>query len=349
MINNDKIEFWKSALNWKSSVSPKIITRVMFFVVFSLLVTAAQQIVGWDIDLAIGPFELSGAAMGLILVSRVNSGYDRWWEGRKCWGSILNHCRITTISVLHYGSTDHAWKREFTRWIIVLAYTTKKVLRADVDFTELEKLLSPCDFTDLMRSRNKIDFINNRMAILINKAYQSKKIDGFTFNRFDKERVFLYEQVGACERIAKSPLPLVMHIKIRRFILLFLLLTPFYLIHTLGWVSPLAMFIITYPLLALDQIGIELQNPFERKSLSHLPLNQFTDRLRQDILSIVDDNLGPDDELEPYYLFEHDKVVSMLPAVEANSKSTYKPWMDNKVSFATQLMLTIFCLGTLTS
>ena len=99
----------------------------------------------------------------------------------------------------------------------------------------------------------------------------------------DRERAALIDHIGACERILKTPLPLVYAIKIRRFIALFLLTLPFALLHRINgdWLVPFITMMVAYPLMSLDQIGIELQNPFSKANLSHLPSATFRQRSRR--------------------------------------------------------------------
>ena len=101
-------------------------------------------------------------------------------------------------------------------------------------------------------------------------------MDRFAFVQIDKERASLIDHIGACERILKTPLPMVYAIKIRRFIALFLLTLPFALLNRINgdWLVPFITMMVAYPLVSLDQIGIELQNPFCVDNLSHLPLDE---------------------------------------------------------------------------
>jgi putative membrane protein len=135
------------------------------------------------------------------------------------------------------------------------------------------------------------------------------------FLQADKERADLINHIGGCERILSSPLPRVYSIQIRRFIFLFLILLPFGLIpkfisttaNTVSlrvWFVPLITMAVAYPLLALDRIGSELQNPFWIKNLGHLDLDAITARIERNLRALID---GPDapHELAPF-AFDHD-------------------------------------------
>jgi putative membrane protein len=99
----------------------------------------------------------------------------------------------------------------------------------------------------------------------------------------------LIDHLGACERILATPLPRIYSITIRRLILLFLLLLPVSLIYLLEamWLIPLITMVVAYPLLTLDQIGVELENPFSTRSLSNLPLDDITANIEQNLFAVL--------------------------------------------------------------
>ena len=81
-------------------------------------------------------------------------------------------------------------------------------------------------------------------------------------------------------------MPLVYVIKVRRFILIYLLLLPFSLIDEAQVMSPFIAVLVAYPLLSLDRIGLELQNPFAVRNLSHLPLDSICNTIKNNALAL---------------------------------------------------------------
>jgi putative membrane protein len=243
------------------------------------------------LDFDIGPVEVSGAVLGLLLVLRTNAGYDRWWEARKLWGGIVNQCRNLVISALAYGPADLEWKRKLVAWVCALPHVVKKSLRGETQFSDLNHLLTPVDLEGLSRARHSPSFVVQKIAELIQSGRKNQSLDSFSFLQMDREKATLIDHIGACERILKTPIPWVIAIKVRRFISLFLLLVPFVLIDKVGWYTPIVMFIISYPLLSLDQIGIELQNPFKKENLSHLPLSDISKNIELDLNALLEFHL----------------------------------------------------------
>jgi putative membrane protein len=126
------------------------------------------------------------------------------------------------------------------------------------------------------------------LAELLREARERHGMDAFAFLQADRERAMLVDHIGACERILKTPLPLVYAIKIRRFIVLFLLTLPFALLHKFqsDWLVPVVTMLVAYPLMSLDQIGVELQNPFTAANLSHLPLDEITMAIERNLAGV---------------------------------------------------------------
>jgi putative membrane protein len=87
-------------------------------------------------------------------------------------------------------------------------------------------------------------------------------------------------------------MPVVFAIKARRFILVFLVLLPMALVERIGWGTPFVTGLVAYALFSLDQIGVELQNPFTKKNLSHLPLDEICETIESNVLGVEPDGSG---------------------------------------------------------
>jgi len=128
-----------------------------------------------------------------------------------------------------------------------------------------------------------------QLGDLLVEATERFGMDRFAFIQIDRERALLIDHIGACERILATPLPRIYSITIRRFIFLFLLLLPVSLIHLMEtvWFIPILTMVIAYPLLTLDQIGVELENPFSTSSLSNLPLDDITANIERHLFAML--------------------------------------------------------------
>lgn len=239
--------------------------------------------------LEITPFEYTGAFLGVVLVFRTNSGHDRWWEARKLWGSIVNQCRNLVIQGLNYASTDLVWRKELVKWVVAFPFSVKEGLRNTTSYGQLADVLSGEEMRQLTAADHPSLFVTNKIASLLKCALDDASLDGFAYTLLEKQRVLLIDYLGGCERILKTPMPLVYAIKTRQFIFIFLLLLPFSIVaRASGLYTVFIYSLVAYPLLSLDRIGIELQNPFVTKSLNHLPLDTICDTIKRNCLAMLE-------------------------------------------------------------
>jgi putative membrane protein len=285
-------DFLRSALMWRGSVTPRILPSLLLMTCYCGLIVALDQYWRPLPHLDVTPFEYTGAVLGLVLVFRTNAGHERWWEARKLWGGIVNQSRNIVIEALNYsqipdsGPEQRLWRTDIVKWTVTFSFAAKESLRDGKNFDNLTDLLSKQELEELKTAVHMPMFVANKIASLVQQARVGNYIDGFAFMGLEGQRILLIDYLGGCERILKTPMPLVYAIKARRFILTFLLLLPFSLIENLGFSAVFIFLLVAYPLLALDRIGIELQNPFATKSLSHLTLHTICDGIKLHCLAL---------------------------------------------------------------
>ena len=278
--------FLKKALAIRGSVTPKVFKKVLLIVVYSSFISYIYHFIP-SISLPIGPFEYAGLMMGLILVFRVNAGYDRWWEARKIWGNVVNQSRNLAIIVSNYPVTKNTDRNiRLTNYISALPYLMKNNLRGDASIDEIKHLVDHPTFSILEQSGHKPNALSSIIAQELHLSRSSGELDSFSFLQAEEKRALILDCQGACERVLKTPMPFVMAVKSRRFIFLFLLALPLALVNISIWISPVISGLVSYALFSLDQIGVELQNPFSEERLSHLPLNDICETIENNIIEI---------------------------------------------------------------
>jgi ion channel-forming bestrophin family protein len=279
--------FWRYAFALRGTATPHVLPRVLVFGVIAALITLLHRRVA-PLEIAVGPVELSGAAIALILVLRTNSGYERWWEARKLWGGIVNQSRNLAVSALRYGPDDRAWGDAVARWTAAFPHVMRASLRGEPAPPEAARLLGASDAAAIGRAAHMPSYVAARLADLLRQARRDRGgLDDFAFLQVDSQRAQLIDHLGGCERILRTPLAFAYAVKVRRFIVLYLVLLPFALVGPVGWLTPLVTMFVAYPLLGLDHIGTELQNPFSPRSLSHLPLETICATIERDVMALV--------------------------------------------------------------
>ena len=288
--HRDASAFWSEALAVRGSVSPFVEPRVLAFGAFSLLLTVVLVYLrgawGLDLTMEVAPYEIAGAVLGLLLVLRTNAGNERWWEARRLWGGIVNQSRNLAIDAVAYGPDDPAWRDRVLRWTAAFAHVARASLRGEGLPPEAAELVGPEGAARLAAADHMPSGVALELARLLREA--EGRMDRFAFLQADRERALLIDHIGGCERILKTPLPFAFVVKIRQFIVLYLVSLPFGLMHELDnlWLVPVITMMVAYPLVSLDQIGVELQNPFSRRHLSHLPLDDISGTIQRNVLAL---------------------------------------------------------------
>jgi putative membrane protein len=285
--------FWQEAFALSGSITPVVLPLVFTFGgiagVISVTAWLLEHYCQFRLGLEVAPYEFAGAALGLLLVLRTNAGYDRWWEARKLWGGIVNQSRNLVISGLSYGPTDAAWQDELVRWAAVFPHVVRSSLRGEPPSPEVSALLGPEAAAQLAAADHMPSVVAMHLGGLLRDACERMAMDRYAFLQIDRERAMLMDHVGACERILKTPLPRVYAIKIRRFITIFLVTMPLALLHRLSneWFVPVMTMLVAYPLISLDQIGVELENPFASRNLSHLPIDDIAAMIERNAFGLL--------------------------------------------------------------
>lgn len=286
--------FWRDAVGWREAATLRVLPHILIFGAYATLVWLIRYAFGLEIHVAITPYEVVGAVLALLLVLRTNAGNERWWEARKLWGGIVNQSRNLAVAALTYGPSERRWREEVVRWTAGFPHVARHSLRGEREAAEIASLLGDTAAERVTAADHMPSQVAREIARLLRGATDAGTMDRFAFIQADRERALLIDHIGGCERILKTPLPRTYSIKIRRFMLLFLLALPFGLLSRVGELTPFVTMLVAYPLLALDRIGEELQNPFATDRLSHLPLSEICETIRRNLLDMLRAECVPD-------------------------------------------------------
>lgn len=288
MNQNEYPGFFESALAIHGSVTPKVLKLVLVFTLYACFISFISTFIG-SFSIPISPFEYAGLVMGLILVFRINAGYDRWWEARKLWGTIVNNSRNLAIIVANYTRpSNQKHLNELRGFIAAMPYLMKNNLRLYNSIEEVRHLLDESIYHQLQHVKHKPNFMTSKIAESLSNLVENNEMNHFSFLRAEEVREGILDCHGACERILKTPMPFVMAIKSRRFILLFLLILPMAFVNFPFYINPIISTLVSYALISLDQIGIELQNPFSPSKLSHLPIGEICRTIEENVFELFE-------------------------------------------------------------
>jgi len=235
------------------------------------------------ISLPVLPFSFASPALSLLLVFRTNTAYSRWNEARTLWGGLINTCRnVVRQSNTFFPDDPHhnMLKRRMATETSAFVKALRNFLRGPPNDATLRNelyelvdagLMSRVQADATMNASNRPMFCLSAMSATLRKA----RIDPIKSARIDTSISILVDLTGANERIFKSPVPLVYSRLLARFLTVFLLMLPLALWGQLDgywnhWVTVPAEFIIAFFLFGIEEVGIQIEEPF-----SVLPLEAF--------------------------------------------------------------------------
>ncbi len=224
---------------------------------------------------------LLGFVISLLLAYRTNTAYDRWWEGRKLWGTLVNNSRNFAIKLSAILKDDKD-KKFFRKMIPAFASILNKHLHNDETSNEL--------FDDVVLEFEKHKHRPNQVAKMmfqkINDLYESKKISGNQLIILNSEIQSFVEVCGACERIKNTPIPYSYSSFIKKFIFIYVMTLPFGYALSLGFYTVPVVIFIFYVLASLELIAEEIEDPFGGDE-NDLPTKKLSENIKKHVEELI--------------------------------------------------------------
>lgn len=210
-------------------------------------------ILGEDMEFPGSVNTLLGISLSVLIVFRTNGSYDRWWEGRKLWGSLVNRSRSLAAVV---WSAQHLPEQERRQFVLTIPEFANKFR---------EHLRGPWPAPDNHPQR-LLNQLNLQLGL-----WEKQSTTQF-FLAVERNLNDFYDILGACERIRGTPLPLSHRAIVPQGILIYLLALPWGLPH--GPVSIIIIGLVSYFLISLEMIAEEIEEPFGHDP-DDLPLSRI--------------------------------------------------------------------------
>lgn len=229
---------------------------------------------------------LLGIVLGLFLVFRTNSAYDRWWEGRKLWGALVNSTRNYALKLNAYlPNEDTEIRSWFSKMISNFVFATKEHLRKGVLLSEMEST-DENFLSELKKLKHKPNFIARSLYGRVNELYVNKKLTGDQFFVLDKEMKDFIDIIGACERIKSTPIPYSYSMFIKKFIFIYIITLPFGFATTFEYLTIPTVLLVTFVLISVELIAEEIEDPFGR-DVNDLPTDDLAIKIKDNINEIL--------------------------------------------------------------
>src|SRR5690349_8873848 len=239
-----------------------------------------------DFQPTIAMHSLMGIVLGLFLVFRTNTAYDRWWEGRRLWGGLVNSTRNFALKLNAYISKEQYEDREwYAKMIPNFVFAMKEHLRNGVQFSEIESVDEK--FTEeLKKYKHKPNRISALLYERVNTQYKQGKLTGDHLINLDKELKDFIDIIGACERIKNTPIPYSYMMYVKKFIVIYIVTLPFGFVTQSGYLTVIIVVLITFVLMSVELIAEEIEDPFGR-DLNDLPTDELAEKIKDNVKEIL--------------------------------------------------------------
>ncbi len=287
MIDYDAHDWRSHLFDIKGSMVREIVARVLMCFLWSVAVILAWEAGARQLAISEKAHVLIGLALSLLLVFRTNASYDRFWEGRKMWGGIVNETRnlARSSSVLLADAPDLT--RRLILWTAAFPYATMNVLRGGSGLGPPADELPAEEVKAALEAQHVPLAVSGRMSEQLAEARRRGLISDYQQMTLDQNVQLLIDYMGACERIHKTPLPFAYVVHLRRALLVYCFTLPFALVETYGWGTILVCLVIPYILFGVEEIGVEIEDPFGADD-NDLPLERFCANIEGNLRGVAE-------------------------------------------------------------
>lgn len=255
----------------QGSVVPKIIGKILGVSALSVIVVMLDKTFITLPHISIGAMGIFGVALSLFLGFRNNAAYERWWEARKLWGSMIADVRtLGRHMCVFVGKGVH--REKTLSCAVAFAHLHRGLLRGVDVRPDIVEWVGDDQADHMLNHKNPADAALRSMADKIGKLTEDDAISGFGQMSIAQTLASMALAQAGCERILTTPLPFVYSLLVRRTTYLYCWLLPFALLESAGWFAPIFAAIVAYVFFGLQAVTNELEHPF-RTAQNGLPLD----------------------------------------------------------------------------
>lgn len=285
-------DWWGNLLEVRGSLLREIFGRVLVMGVWATGVVFIDHhyvplAINSTAHLAVGSF------LGLMLAFRTNACYDRFWEGRRMWGAINNESRNLSRLASVLLAAEPALLTRLVHWLIAFPWATMHMLRGEQELDAAATARLPADEVAAVKASAHIPLaVCRRITALLEEARARGLVSDYLFATLDNNVQLLVDYAGACERIHRTPLPFAYVVHLQRALLVYCLTLPFALLPVMDWATLPATLLISYILLGIEEIGVQIEDPFGHDP-NDLPLERYCARIQGVLEDVLAATLPP--------------------------------------------------------
>ncbi len=307
----DRKRSWIEMVALGGFALPHIWLRTIIITAISIVVTLIyEEVPQLHYSLTATPFTLVGLPLGIFLGFRNNTAYDRFWEGRKLWGSLVNTSRSITRQILtliepqpdalqgpETAEEIRKFETRFVHLVIGYGHALRHHLRDTSPFEMLGHIIGEDETAQLRGNENVPYALLQRMGELLVEARRKKWIHVMHVPVLEASLTAFTDIQGGCERIKSTPIPYSYTVLMHRIVAFYCALLPFGLMDSIKWATPFVVLAISYCFLGLDAIGDELEQPFG-VDINDLPLKGISRTIERNLRERLGEKVPPPLEAE---------------------------------------------------
>nr|WP_313090308.1 bestrophin family ion channel [Moraxella sp. CTOTU48268] len=270
-----------------------IVPQVLLFI-FSFLIYFYQTHIATEpVPLNPSVFAILGISLAIFHGFCNNAAYDRFWEGRKLWGTLVWLSRNIARQVLTLPNVSMAEKQAFIRHQIAFVHSLRQQLRGEDNTANLQRLLT-VEEQQAVVGQNFIALrLTQIMGQMLANWQAEQKIDVWQWQSLDNSLGEIAHIQAGCERINNTPIPYAYFVLLHRTVYLYCFMLPFGLGNAIGWVTPFVVSFVGYTFMALNEIVDEISEPFGTGE-NELPLGMMCDTIETQLAMLSHQQFAPE-------------------------------------------------------
>ena len=284
-----KMLFVMQGSYFKRLIVPQVLLFIFSFVIYFYQTHIATE----PVPLNPSVFAILGISLAIFHGFCNNAAYDRFWEGRKLWGTLVWLSRNIARQVLTLPNVSMAEKQAFIRHQIAFVHSLRQQLRGEDNTANLQRLLTVEEQQAVVGQ----DFIALRLTQIMGQMLANwqaeQKIDGWQWQSLDNTLGEIAHIQAGCERINNTPIPYAYFVLLHRTVYLYCFMLPFGLGNAIGWVTPFVVSFVGYTFMALNEIVDEISEPFGTGE-NELPLGMMCDTIETQLAMLSQQQFAPE-------------------------------------------------------
>ena len=284
-----KMLFVMQGSYFKRLIVPQVLLFIFSFVIYFYQTHIATE----PVPLNPSVFAILGISLAIFHGFCNNAAYDRFWEGRKLWGTLVWLSRNIARQVLTLPNVSMAEKQAFIRHQIAFVHSLRQQLRGEDNTANLQRLLT-VEEQQAVVGQNFIALrLTQIMGQMLANWQAEQKIDGWQWQSLDNTLGEIAHIQAGCERINNTPIPYAYFVLLHRTVYLYCFMLPFGLGNAIGWVTPFVVSFVGYTFMALNEIVDEISEPFGTGE-NELPLGMMCDTIETQLAMLSQQQFAPE-------------------------------------------------------